>query len=660
MKTESRRWERLAWLALGFGMAAAVLVAILASWSGASVLWPPVAVALMAALSGTLAGLRLRLARREAEEADAVAEYRAAHSGTELFAEADEAFKLAARTNRLFAQYAQPILAALLGASLALCGVLLWQAWAPMAGGSAAAIMPGQALRVAVLAVSLFIVAVIIGSYYSGSSREDGGRSLRPFSAWLILTGMLLLLGGVVLLAVYFRPEWGGWVRSAARGGAGLLALLGAEVLLGVIIDWYRPRSPHEDERPPDESRLLSLVTEPGGIARNVAGTLDYQFGFRVSEAWFYRFLERAVIPFAVLAVMAFWLLTCFIEIKPDEQGLRLRYGRLVTSQPLGPGLHFKLPWPVDRLVVFPVAKVQEIDIGFSDDPKAGPAMPPDPTQQPGDLTGRVMVWNRAHVKDETNFVVACDPQSFGPAEMSGGVEAGGPALSGGRAKPVSVYFMSASIPLYYTVSDLRAWLLDFQDARQTLEETATREVVRYLAGVDFFAVLCRHRAAGGDELRRRIQAAADRRGLGIKVVSVGLQGMHPPVRVGKAFDGVVAAMEEKHSDVLRAEKDTVSIRAAAEGEAVTRVFQAKAYREERRRVAEAEAARFEKQLTAYRVAPALFRLNSFLDLMETGAAQARQYVVAATTGSREVTVLNLEKKLRPDLLDLNLDLKEK
>ncbi|MEI8078954.1 MAG: hypothetical protein WCH61_04915, partial [bacterium] len=160
MKTESRRWERLAWLALGFGMAAAVLVAILASWSGASVLWPPVAVALMAALSGTLAGLRLRLARREAEEADAVAEYRAAHSGTELFAEADEAFKLAARTNRLFAQYAQPILAALLGASLALCGVLLWQAWAPMAGGSAAAIMPGQALRVAVLAVSLFIVAV--------------------------------------------------------------------------------------------------------------------------------------------------------------------------------------------------------------------------------------------------------------------------------------------------------------------------------------------------------------------------------------------------------------------------------------------------------------------------------------------------------------------
>ena len=193
MKTDSMRLERLAWLALGFGLAAAVLVAILAGWSGAGVLWPPVAVAVMAALSGTLAGVRLRLARREAEEAEAVAEYRAAHSGTELFAEADEAFKLAARSNRLFAQYVQPILAALLGAGLAFCGVLLWQAWAPAAVGGPA-ILPALALRAAVLAVSLFVAAVIVGSYYSGSSREEGGRPLRPFSAWLILVAMLLLL----------------------------------------------------------------------------------------------------------------------------------------------------------------------------------------------------------------------------------------------------------------------------------------------------------------------------------------------------------------------------------------------------------------------------------------------------------------------------------
>jgi len=300
----------------------------------------------------------------------------------------------------------------------------------------------------------------------------------------------------------------------------------------------------------------------------------------------------------------------------------------------------------------FPVRSVQEIDIGFvAEDAAAAPRPPADPSERPGDLTGRVIVWGKAHVRDETNFVVACRPEQDGGAT---------PVPAGRIKEPVSVYFMSASIPLYYKVNDLPAWLLGHQDARRTLEETATREVVRYLANVDFFSVLCRNRSAGGEELRRRIQAAADQVKLGVEVVSVGLQGLHPPVRAGKAFDGVVAAMEEGHSDVLKAQRAAVAIRAAAEGEAVTRKTLAQAYREERIRVAAAEAGRFEKQMAAYRASPALFRLNSFLDLLETAAPRLRQFVVATGANGSEVTILNLEKKLRPDLLDLNLDAKEK
>ncbi|MFA5206839.1 MAG: SPFH domain-containing protein [Lentisphaeria bacterium] len=649
MKTDNLKLERLAWLAAVTGAAGVILTAFLAGWSGAAVLWPPVVAAVMVALTAVLAGVRLRLARREAEEADAVADYRTAHAGTELFAEADEAFKLAARSHRLFAQYAQPILAGLLGAAMAGVGLWLWRAWAPGPGAAEAA---GLVLRPAVLAVSLFVAALIAGSYFSGASRDPGGRPLRPAGAWLILTAVLLLFSGAVLLAAYFHPAWTAWLRRAARGEAALLLVLGAEVLFGVIVDWYRPRSSREEERPSSESRLLALVTEPGGLARNVAAALDYQFGFRVSEAWFYRFLERAVVPFAVLAAAAFWLLTCFEVIGPSDQGLLLRCGRLVSTTPLEPGLHLKLPWPFDRMLRFPVRSVQEIDIGFvAEDATQGPRPPADPSERPGDLTGRIVVWSKAHVRDETNFVVACRSEQDGSAA---------PAMAGRLKQPVSVYFMSASIPLYYKVSDLPAWLLGHQDARRTLEETATREVVRYLANVDFFSVLCRNRSAGGEELRRRIQAAADQMKLGVEVVSVGLQGLHPPVRAGKAFDGVVAAMEEGHSDVLKAQQAAVAIRAAAEGEAVTRKTLAQAYREERIRVAAAEAGRFEKQMAAYRASPALFRLNSFLDLLETAAPRLRQFVVATGANGSEVTILNLEKKLRPDLLDLNLDAKEK
>lgn len=613
----------------------------------------PAVMAALAALAVALLGVaRLRLLRRQAEEEAAVASFRAEHAGSELFADADEAFKAAARANRAYLVWFLPAAVILAGAALLTGAVLLWRHWTGMATPPDVA----TPLRYAVLSLSLGAGAVLAGAFFSGASRDPGCRWLRPAGSWFFLAGALFGLAAAAHMLVEFQAPLLHVDMRAGRIGLALVTVLGAEMLVNVIIEFYRPRAAGETERPLPESRLLTLVTEPGGIARNVAAALDYQFGFKVTDAWFYRFLERTVVPFAALAGVMFWLMSCIEVIQPEENGILMRFGRVVSRAPLQPGLHLKWPWPVDTIYLFPVERVQETPIGFVPAPAAGEGEPPGPEgDDVGDLTGRVMLWSKQHNKEEFNFVVASSPEGVG-ADAGAALNA-----AGVKVLPVNINFLSASIPLYFKVKDLYANQFLHRDGAATLQALANREVSLYLANVDFNSILARDRAKGGEELKRRIQAAVDdpRVNLGIEVVFVGLQGIHPPVKVGKEFDAVVGAMEQKHEQVLKAESASQTVVARAEGLVAEKNAVAAGYRNQRVQVARAEAARFEKQFLAYQASPELYVLYSYLDVMENEGRGVRKYVVGGDA-ARQVMVLNLEKKMRPDLLDLDVNDKGK
>ncbi|NOY80943.1 MAG: hypothetical protein GXP31_08040 [Kiritimatiellaeota bacterium] len=640
------RPEKLGWVAVVIGAAVFVLSLLLIRAAHSWALVPAAISSAVMMLTALVAVGRVRLARRQYEEELDVAEYRASHAGGELFEESDEALQVAARANRAYITYFVPVFTVLLGMGILVAAIFGWRALSK-AGPPGKAYL---ALRYAALAIGLFLACVISGSYYVGASRERHCRWLRPCGAWLFLTGAFFLLGAAVLIGRYWEIQIEHLDIRVARLGFGVLMLLGGESVIGFIVEFYRPRSLHEELRPLYESRFLALFTEPGGIARNVAASLDYQFGFQVSEAWFFQFLERAVIPLTILMVVFLWLLSCLVVVEPDEQGIRERLGRVVSAQPLGPGLYAKLPWPFARIFKFPVERVQQIPIGYTPGRKGDKTQEeesPEAEELRGDMTGRVIVWSKTHNKKENLFIVAAKPEEGEDRQLEG-------AIKGRGALPVAVYFMSASIPLYFRVNDLYAYAYRHKDPKKTLEEIATREVVRYLANVDFFEILTQGRAAGGVELKKRIQTAADKFGLGIEVDFVGLQGLHPPVRVGKAFDEVVAAMETKHETVLKVERYQISSVRGAESLALALVSAAKSYKEDRVRVPQAEAARFIDQLHAYRVAPRVFVLRTFLDMLENEGRHTRKYVTVTGKG-HEVLTIDLKEKLRPDLLDLNL-----
>jgi len=540
-----------------------------------------------------------------------------------------------------------PVLTALLGAGLLVAAILLWRHWTKLPEISPVR----EPLQYCVLSFILFLSGLLLGSFLVGSSREPAHRWLRPGGAWLYLAGGMNLLAGLALLATHWGVKVARLDLRAGRIGLIALMILAAEMILSVIIEFYRPRTAGEEDRPVFESRLLALFTEPGGLVRNLAVALDYQFGFRVSDVWFYRFLERTLAPFVLAMLALLWLTTCVVVIQTEENGIRERFGRVASEKPLPPGFYLKLPWPLARIYTFPVERVQVIPIGFkvAADKDAAANQPPPDMEEMGDMTGRVIIWAKKHHAEETDFVVASRPSAEGAA---GETPPGDP-----DRLPVSVYLMTASVPLYFRVNNLYDYAYRHTDARATLERVAMGEIVAYLVSVDFFDMLTARRAEGAARLRERIQAAAEAQQLGVEVVFVGLQGVHPPVKVGKAFNEVVSASEAKHTEVLNAEKEAVRRIAESEGDAVRIGTEARAYTYERVQTAEAEAARFLEQMAAYRASPELYPLRTYLDVLETEARDTRKFIIGTDRGS-ETVIINLEEKLRKDLLDIDLERK--
>ena len=137
------------------------------------------------------------------------------------------------------------------------------------------------------------------------------------------------------------------------------------------MLEIYRPRVKGKVERPLYESRLVGLLGQPEGLITTAAQALDYQFGFKVSETWFYRFFEKALGWLMLLQLAALLLSTCVVFIEAGEQGLLERFGKPVVGRTLlGPGAHLKWPWPIDHVYRFRTEQIQSFNVGSTPDPK--------------------------------------------------------------------------------------------------------------------------------------------------------------------------------------------------------------------------------------------------------------------------------------------------
>jgi regulator of protease activity HflC (stomatin/prohibitin superfamily) len=575
------------------------------------------------ALVTIVSWFQARLEHNERSEKLDLDELARSKGAASLFeARAAEVFP-AQRSREQFERFFIPIFTALLFLVQATAAVLMWR-WLSRNTLSAEVRQPTIALAL----FGLFaLVLFLLGKFSATIARLENLRLLRPGSSWLLLSAylcFLVALGVVGVEAGFKRTDY--YVAFALCGLLGLVAL---ETLISLILEIYRPRVKGKIERPLYESRLVGLLGQPEGLITTAAQALDYQFGFNVSETWFFRLLQRHFLTLVAAQLAVLVLSTCVVFIEPGEQALLERFGRSVAGHAiLNPGAHLKLPWPVDKVYRYQTEQIQTFDVGYTPDAQSESV--------------QTILWTIPHTKEE-NFLVANRETTT--------VDSGDQETAR-RAPPVSL--LTVSIPIQYQITNVLAWAYNNEEPTNLLQDLATREVVRYLVSVDLNEVMSSNRLPAAEAVRQQIQTAANERRLGVRIFFVGLQDIHPPTKVAGDYEKVVAAQQTRQASILNAEAEAVRTNALAGAEAFAITNEAIALRKQLEVGSLANAALFTNQIPAFEAAPSVYRQRVYFQAFARAADNSRKYVLL-TTNTQDVIVFDLQDKIREDLMNLSV-----
>ncbi|MBN1418678.1 MAG: protease modulator HflK [Planctomycetes bacterium] len=586
-----RRAEAVAWIGLAIQAGAAAAAAALAAWTRARAAGATAALAAAGVLPWILAIVVSRARRRAAEERVETEDLRRRSPESGIFeGSAPDLWTAAARLHRVEGGFVPAATAAAAAIEAGLGLAILF---------AADRLFPGRVENgppgASILAASAFVL-FLAGRYAAGMSTHAGWRLLRIPAGHALATALSAFAASLATALAHFGARIPDRVLAIAIACA--LLLLAVEKAVAAILNVYRPRAPGIAIRWPIDSRLLGLLAEPAGILRTIAQTLDEQLGFRISETWVYRFLERAILPVIVFELAVLWLSTGIVWIEPGERGFVEHLSRRATRI-LEPGTHLKWPWPIDRAHVFPADEIRSIAVGAEGDAHGA--------GHGHDGAGPIL-WTRPHGGPAHLFLVASRAEGES-----------GPAVS----------LIALSLRIHYRVRDLLDHAYGVRDPEALLRSIARRELVCAAAGVDLSTFLSAGRVEAAPGIRKRIQAAADRARLGVEIVHLAIPNAHPPDAVAPAFEEAVAAFEEKEARVFEAEAYGSRTLEAARRDAYAKGRSAESYRETRVLRIRAEAGRFASRLAAWRACPAYARLRIVLDALEGATAGARKIILA-------------------------------
>ena len=574
-------------------------------------------------LVAAVSWFQMRLEDRERLEKLELDELAKTHGGSALFEAQDAEVFPAQRSREQFERFFVPVFTVLLFVLQAGGAWLLWR-WL-----SRSTTVPEvkQPITGSALFGVFFLLLFLLGRFSATIARLERHRLLRPGASYMLLNAFLCLAVALGMVGV-----WSGFPKAdlyVAYALCVLLGLVALETLIQLVLEIYRPRVKGKIERPLYESRLVGLLGQPEGLVTTAAQALDYQFGFKVSETWFYRFFERALGWLLLLQLGALVLSTSVVFIEAGEEGLLERCGRLVESRsPLGPGAHLKWPWPIDRVYRYRTEQIQTFTVGRAEE-----------TPQAKE---RYVLWGQGHM-GETNFLVASRVQ-VSPETPS--------EVAGKRTPPVNL--LTVTVPVQFQITNLLDWAYKNEDAPGLLEDLGTREVVRYLVGVDMNDIMSEGCQEAAQAIRTRIQAAANLHGLGAQIVSVSLGDLHPPVKVAPEYEKVIAAIQTKQAKILAARADDIRTNALAGAQATNILNKASAERTAREIGALAQAALFTNQIPAFEAAPSVYLERAYLHTFARSTANARKYILL-TTNTHDVLQFDLQESIAQSLLNLSV-----
>jgi membrane protease subunit HflK len=306
-----------------------------------------------------------------------------------------------------------------------------------------------------------------------------------------------------------------------------------------------------------------------------------------------YRAMKRPI-RIWVIAILAIWILSGIFFVKPGCQGVVRRFGKKVRI--VGPGPHYRIPWPMERADRVSIEEVRRLEVGFR-------------TVHPGPPARYRLYPQEALMLTGDENIVDCQ------------------------------------IIVQYRVSDVSDYLFNVRDQVGTLKdaaEVALRHVIGYTNIDDALTV---GKARIQNEAMKFLQRLIDRYRSGLLVTAVKLQDVRPPQAVDAAFKDVVSAKEDRDRLIQEAKGYYEDVIPKARGEAEKKIKEAEAYSSQRIKRAQGNAAKFLTVLKEYKKAEDVTRKRLYLETMEEILPGIRKFVIDSKSGGSLLQLLPLEER---------------
>lgn len=280
-------------------------------------------------------------------------------------------------------------------------------------------------------------------------------------------------------------------------------------------------------------------------------------------------------------------------RVNADEVAAVLRFGKFERTE--GPGLHFRLPPPVDEVLIRKVTNQRIMDIGTRT--TGGSSLKGDSTMM---LTG------------DENIV--------------------------------DLHFA-----VYWRVKldDLRNYLFNIAEPETTVREVSESVMREVVGQTPLQALLTEARTDVQKSVQRRMQELLDGYGAGVKIDQVQLKEVDPPQEVVAAFRDVQTAAQDKETKIKEAQKYAEQVVPVAKGDADRITANAQGYRDQTVAEATGQATRFLKVYEEYKKAPEVTRQRLYLETMERVLGGSDKIVIENKGGGGVVPYLPLNELLK-------------
>jgi len=304
---------------------------------------------------------------------------------------------------------------------------------------------------------------------------------------------------------------------------------------------------------------------------------------------------KKYIIPVAFVIGIIILGYSSMFTVRANEEAAILRFGKYIET--VGPGLHFKLPFGIDKVYVGEVKRIYNEEFGY-----------------------RTLRSGRESV---------IDYDFRGAQEVS--------LMLTGDRNCAEVHWV-----VRYKIKNLKEFLFNVRDVNSTIRDVSETVMRGTIGDMSIDEVLTIGRRKIEEIAEKEVETVLDSYGCGIDLQVVNLKGVNPPGQVKDAFDAVNKAVQLRDQITNEAEGKKNKVIPAAMGKKEQTIREAEGYKIKRINEATGDTKAFLAVWKEYEKAKDVTRRRLYLETMSRVIPKCEEIYIIDKDQKGILPILNL------------------